>query len=93
MLNLGYTAARRVVIAVVGGTVVAIGVAMLVLPGPALLVIPAAFQDVLWGVLPMVAFAAQMLALFIGFPWALATEGKTLSDLLTKTRVCVWQIG
>ena len=32
---------RRLVIAVVGGTVVAIGVALLVLPGPAILVIPA----------------------------------------------------
>lgn len=39
-LHLGYKAARRVVVAVVGGTVVAIGVAMLVLPGPALIVIP-----------------------------------------------------
>lgn len=32
--------ARRVVVAVVGGTVLLIGVAMLVLPGPALVVIP-----------------------------------------------------
>jgi tellurite resistance protein TerC len=32
---------RRVVIAIVGGLVVAIGVAMLVLPGPAIVVIPA----------------------------------------------------
>jgi hypothetical protein len=39
-LQLGYQAARRVVVAVVGGTVVLIGVAMLVLPGPALIVIP-----------------------------------------------------
>ena len=38
--HLGYRAARRVVIGVVGGTVVLIGVAMLVLPGPALVVIP-----------------------------------------------------
>jgi tellurite resistance protein TerC len=33
-------AARRVVVAVVGGTVTAIGVALIVLPGPAFLVIP-----------------------------------------------------
>jgi len=39
-VHLGYKAARRVVVAVVGGTVVAIGVAMLVLPGPAFVVIP-----------------------------------------------------
>jgi tellurite resistance protein TerC len=32
---------RRVVVAVIGGTVVAIGVAMIVLPGPAVVVIPA----------------------------------------------------
>ncbi|OGL01481.1 MAG: hypothetical protein A3I14_10880 [Candidatus Rokubacteria bacterium RIFCSPLOWO2_02_FULL_73_56] len=32
--------ARRLVVAVIGGTVLALGVAMLVLPGPALLVIP-----------------------------------------------------
>jgi uncharacterized protein (TIGR02611 family) len=36
-----YRAARRVVIAVVGGTVLLIGVFMIVLPGPATLVIPA----------------------------------------------------
>ncbi len=34
-------AARRVVIAVVGGTVVLIGIFMIVLPGPATVVIPA----------------------------------------------------
>lgn len=33
--------ARRLVIAIVGGTVLLIGVAMLVLPGPAFVVIPA----------------------------------------------------
>jgi tellurite resistance protein TerC len=33
--------ARRIVITVVGATVVAIGVAMIVLPGPAFIVIPA----------------------------------------------------
>ncbi len=32
---------RRVVIALVGGTVLLIGVAMIVLPGPAIIVIPA----------------------------------------------------
>jgi hypothetical protein len=40
LLRIGYRAARRIVVAVVGGTVVLIGVAMLVLPGPALVVIP-----------------------------------------------------
>jgi len=39
-LRLGTVAARRVVVAVVGGTVVLIGAAMLVLPGPAVVVIP-----------------------------------------------------
>ncbi|MBM3881785.1 MAG: hypothetical protein FJ387_19020 [Verrucomicrobia bacterium] len=33
--------ARRVVVALLGGTVLAFGVALLVLPGPAFLVIPA----------------------------------------------------
>jgi tellurite resistance protein TerC len=37
----GYQAVRRVAVAVVGGTVVLVGVAMLVLPGPAFVVIPA----------------------------------------------------
>ncbi len=32
---------RRIVVAVIGGTVVAIGLAMTVLPGPAIIVIPA----------------------------------------------------
>jgi tellurite resistance protein TerC len=32
---------RRLVVAVIGGTVVVIGVAMIVLPGPAIVVIPA----------------------------------------------------
>lgn len=32
---------RRLVVAVIGGTVVAIGIAMVVLPGPAIVVIPA----------------------------------------------------
>jgi tellurite resistance protein TerC len=35
-----YRWARRIAVAVVGGTVLAIGVALLVLPGPALVVIP-----------------------------------------------------
>lgn len=33
--------ARRLVVAVIGGTVLAIGLAMVVLPGPAIIVIPA----------------------------------------------------
>jgi tellurite resistance protein TerC len=33
--------ARRVVVSIVGGTVVGVGVALVVLPGPAFLVIPA----------------------------------------------------
>lgn len=32
--------ARRVIVAIVGGTVLLVGVAMLVLPGPAVVVIP-----------------------------------------------------
>lgn len=39
-LQFGIQAARRVIVGVVGGTIVAIGVAMLVLPGPAFVVIP-----------------------------------------------------
>ena len=39
-LHLTYKAARRVVIGVVGITVLVIGVIMLVTPGPALIVIP-----------------------------------------------------
>jgi tellurite resistance protein TerC len=35
-----YVWARRIVISVVGGTVLLIGIAMLVLPGPGLIVIP-----------------------------------------------------
>jgi tellurite resistance protein TerC len=35
-----YRWARRIAISVVGGTVLALGVAMIVLPGPALVVIP-----------------------------------------------------
>ena len=36
-----YRSARRVSIAIVGGTVVLIGIALIVLPGPATVVIPA----------------------------------------------------
>jgi len=39
-LEVGYRAARRVVVAVVGGTILLIGLAMLVLPGPAVVVLP-----------------------------------------------------
>ena len=40
MLNATYRLARRIAIAVVGFTVLAIGIAMMVLPGPAFIVIP-----------------------------------------------------
>ncbi|GMQ90340.1 MAG: hypothetical protein BMS9Abin10_0707 [Gammaproteobacteria bacterium] len=36
-----YRRARRIAIAIVGGSVVLLGIAMLVLPGPAIVVIPA----------------------------------------------------
>ena len=36
-----YRIARRIVIALIGGTVLLIGIAMTVLPGPAIVVIPA----------------------------------------------------
>jgi tellurite resistance protein TerC len=39
--NLTYLAGRRIVIAVVGASVLLIGVAMIVTPGPAFIVIPA----------------------------------------------------
>ena len=35
-----YRAGRKLVIATIGGSIVALGVAMLVLPGPAIIVIP-----------------------------------------------------
>jgi tellurite resistance protein TerC len=38
--HLTYKVARRIAIAIVGGTVLLLGVVMLVTPGPALLVIP-----------------------------------------------------
>jgi len=39
-IHLTYKAARRIVIAVLGSTVLAIGVVMIIAPGPALIVIP-----------------------------------------------------
>lgn len=36
-----YRLARRIVIGVIGGTVTLIGVALLILPGPAILILPA----------------------------------------------------
>lgn len=38
--NLTYRTARRIVVAVLGGTVLAIGIVMIIAPGPALVVIP-----------------------------------------------------
>ena len=38
--HITYRWARRIVVAVIGGTIFAIGIAMLVLPGPAILVVP-----------------------------------------------------
>jgi tellurite resistance protein TerC len=38
--NIAYRLARRIAISVVGFTVLAIGIAMMVLPGPAFIVIP-----------------------------------------------------
>jgi uncharacterized protein (TIGR02611 family) len=40
MPNVAYRLARRIAVSVVGFTVLAIGVAMIVLPGPAFIVIP-----------------------------------------------------
>jgi tellurite resistance protein TerC len=39
-LRITYRWARRIAVAMVGGTVLAIGVALIVLPGPAFVVIP-----------------------------------------------------
>lgn len=39
-LHLTYKAARRIAIAIVGATVVLLGIVMIVTPGPALIVIP-----------------------------------------------------
>jgi tellurite resistance protein TerC len=41
MSNLAYRLARRIAVSVVGFTVLAIGIAMIALPGPAFIVIPA----------------------------------------------------
>jgi tellurite resistance protein TerC len=40
MFQIAYRMARRIVVAVVGFTVLMIGIAMMVLPGPAFIVIP-----------------------------------------------------
>ena len=40
MFNVAYRLAKRIAITVVGFTVLAIGIAMMVLPGPAFIVIP-----------------------------------------------------
>ena len=40
MRNVAYRLARRIAISIVGFTVLAIGIAMMVLPGPAFIVIP-----------------------------------------------------
>jgi tellurite resistance protein TerC len=41
MANIAYRLARRIAVTVVGFTVLAIGIAMIALPGPAFIVIPA----------------------------------------------------
>jgi hypothetical protein len=38
--HITYRWARRIVVAVIGGTIVALGIAMIVLPGPAVIVVP-----------------------------------------------------
>lgn len=38
--HITYRWARRIVVAVIGGTIIAIGIAMIVLPGPAIVVVP-----------------------------------------------------
>ena len=40
MPNIAYRIARRIAVSIVGFTVLAIGIAMIVLPGPAIVVIP-----------------------------------------------------
>ena len=40
-LNIAYKTARKIVIAVVGVTIVIVGIALIITPGPAMLVIPA----------------------------------------------------
>ena len=44
VIHITYKAARRIVVAVVGATVLLIGVVMIVTPGPALIVIPVGFM-------------------------------------------------
>ena len=39
-IDLAYRNARRIVVAIIGGAVLLVGVALLVLPGPAIVVIP-----------------------------------------------------
>ena len=39
-MNVAYRLARRIAVSIVGFTVLAVGVAMIVLPGPAFIVIP-----------------------------------------------------
>lgn len=41
LLNASYATARKIVVAVIGATVVSLGIVMIVLPGPAFLFIPA----------------------------------------------------
>lgn len=60
MFTLTFRLLRRVVIAVVGASVVLVGVIMLVTPGPAIVVIPAGL-----GILALeFAFARRLLARF-----------------------------
>ncbi len=40
MIETTYRTARRIVVAIIGGTVLLVGVAMIALPGPAVIVIP-----------------------------------------------------
>ena len=56
MLNVAYRVARRIAITIVGFTVLAIGIAMIALPGPAFIALLAARSPLLWvtfGVLPI----------------------------------------
>jgi tellurite resistance protein TerC len=41
LVDLTYRQARRVVVGIVGGTVVLLGIVLIVLPGPAFIVLPA----------------------------------------------------
>jgi tellurite resistance protein TerC len=40
-MSIAYRTARRIVVGVIGATVILVGIALLVLPGPAFIVIPA----------------------------------------------------